>query len=172
VSRRAILVMAETSAFENQSFELGVASERPLGRNRARCILGNRVHGKPSLPKSATNTTSFASPCFAASAPRASFASYTASDQSSAHAPPSATASRSTDQANIAAANDVCRLRVQATFCRRRHQPSKQPLAKIRPGSPAPRMGPGTGANNADEFAVMTACTKFSGMKKTNSATM
>jgi hypothetical protein len=33
---------------------------------------------------------------------------------------------------------------VQAVFCRRRHQPSRPPLAKIRPGRPAPTMGPGT----------------------------
>jgi uncharacterized Zn finger protein (UPF0148 family) len=32
----------------------------------------------------------------------------------------------------------------QAIFRRRRHQPSNPPLAKIRPGSPAPAMGPGT----------------------------
>ena len=32
----------------------------------------------------------------------------------------------------------------QAVFCRRRHQPSRPPPAKIRPGSPAPTMGPGT----------------------------
>ena len=33
---------------------------------------------------------------------------------------------------------------VQAIFCRRRHQLSRPPPAKIRPGSPAPTMGPGT----------------------------
>src|SRR5215472_17484591 len=32
----------------------------------------------------------------------------------------------------------------QAVRCRRRHQPRRPPLAKIRPGSPAPAMGPGT----------------------------
>jgi hypothetical protein len=32
----------------------------------------------------------------------------------------------------------------QALFCRRRHQPRRPTLAKIRPGSPAPAMGPGT----------------------------
>jgi hypothetical protein len=32
----------------------------------------------------------------------------------------------------------------QAIFFRRRHQPSRPPLAKIRPGRPAPAMGPGT----------------------------
>jgi len=31
-----------------------------------------------------------------------------------------------------------------AVFCRRRHQPRRPPLAKIRPGRPAPTMGPGT----------------------------
>ena len=31
----------------------------------------------------------------------------------------------------------------QAIFCRRRHQPRRPPLAKIRPGSPAPTMGAG-----------------------------
>src|SRR5205823_4031540 len=35
----------------------------------------------------------------------------------------------------------------QAIFCRRRHQPRRPPLAKIRPGSPAPAMGPGTAKN-------------------------
>jgi len=34
---------------------------------------------------------------------------------------------------------------VQAVFCRRRHQPRRPPLAKIRPRSPAPAIGPGTG---------------------------
>src|SRR5262245_54188983 len=33
----------------------------------------------------------------------------------------------------------------QAIFFRRRHQPRRPPQAKIRPGSPAPTMGPGTG---------------------------
>jgi hypothetical protein len=33
---------------------------------------------------------------------------------------------------------------VQAIFCRRRHQPRRPPLAKIRPGRPAPAMGAGT----------------------------
>jgi hypothetical protein len=32
----------------------------------------------------------------------------------------------------------------QALFCRRRHQPSRPPPAKIKPGSPAPAMRPGT----------------------------
>jgi hypothetical protein len=32
----------------------------------------------------------------------------------------------------------------QATFCRRRHQPSRPPPAKIRPGRPAPTFGIGT----------------------------
>jgi hypothetical protein len=33
----------------------------------------------------------------------------------------------------------------QAVLCRRRHQPRKPPHAAIRPGRPAPAMGPGTG---------------------------
>ena len=32
----------------------------------------------------------------------------------------------------------------QAVFCRRRNQTSRPPLAKIRPGRPAPTMGAGT----------------------------
>jgi len=32
----------------------------------------------------------------------------------------------------------------QAVRCRRRHQPRRPPLAKIRPGRPAPAIGPGT----------------------------
>src|SRR6516225_2843778 len=35
-------------------------------------------------------------------------------------------------------------LEAQAIFFRRRHQPRRPPLARIRPGSPAPAMGPGT----------------------------
>jgi hypothetical protein len=35
---------------------------------------------------------------------------------------------------------------VQAIFCRRRHPQRKPPLAKIRPGSPAPAIEPGTAA--------------------------
>src|SRR5262249_24277630 len=34
--------------------------------------------------------------------------------------------------------------KAQAIFRRRRHQPRRPPLAKIRPGSPAPAMGAGT----------------------------
>src|SRR5262249_11973213 len=32
----------------------------------------------------------------------------------------------------------------QAAFCRLRHQPSRPPPAKTRPGRPAPAIGPGT----------------------------
>src|SRR5262249_30424863 len=41
------------------------------------------------------------------------------------------------DRFDVAAANYVCGLRVQAVFCRRRHQPRRPPLAKIRSGSRA-----------------------------------
>jgi hypothetical protein len=34
--------------------------------------------------------------------------------------------------------------KAQAIFCRRRHQPRRPPQAAIRPGRPAPTMGPGT----------------------------
>jgi hypothetical protein len=37
----------------------------------------------------------------------------------------------------------------QALFFRRRHQPRRPPLAKIRPGSPAPAMGPGVSATSS-----------------------
>jgi hypothetical protein len=37
-----------------------------------------------------------------------------------------------------------CALDVQAIFCRRRHQARRPPPAKIRPGRPAPAIGPGT----------------------------
>src|ERR1700731_264075 len=47
--------------------------------------------------------------------------------------------------------------KAQAIFLRRRHQARRPPLAKIRPGSPAPATGPGTGAFASDvrtiEFA-------------------
>jgi hypothetical protein len=44
------------------------------------------------------------------------------------------------------AAKEVCALcaNVQAIFFRRCHQPRRPQLAKRRPGSPAPAMGPGT----------------------------
>jgi hypothetical protein len=35
---------------------------------------------------------------------------------------------------------------IRTIFCRRRHQPSRPPLANSTPGSPAPAMGPGTTA--------------------------
>jgi hypothetical protein len=49
---------------------------------------------------------------------------------------------------SLSAANDVCALllEAQAIFFRRRHHPRRPPLAKIRPGSPAPATGAGTGA--------------------------
>jgi hypothetical protein len=37
----------------------------------------------------------------------------------------------------------------QAVRCRRRHQPRRPPLAKIRPGRPAPARGAGTGVGSA-----------------------
>jgi hypothetical protein len=48
---------------------------------------------------------------------------------------------------SLAAANDVRGFapKVQAIFFRRRHQPRRPPQANIRPGSPAPATGPGTG---------------------------
>src|SRR5262249_31415848 len=42
---------------------------------------------------------------------------------------------------------------VQATFFRRRHQPRRPALAKIRPGRPAPAMGAGT----TDRFQFLTS---------------
>jgi hypothetical protein len=52
---------------------------------------------------------------------------------------------------SLAAANNGrwLALDAQAIFFRRRHQPRMPPLAKIRPGSPAPAIGPGTGAGSA-----------------------
>jgi hypothetical protein len=49
------------------------------------------------------------------------------------------------------AAKEVYGLRanVQAIFFRRRHQPRRPPPAKIRPGRPAPAMGPGTATSVA-----------------------
>jgi len=53
--------------------------------------------------------------------------------------------------------NDMCVApRVQAIFFRRRHQPRKPAVAKIKPGSPAPTTGPGTGAK-AIEVTVAVA---------------
>ena len=39
----------------------------------------------------------------------------------------------------------------QAVFRRRRHQPRRPPPAKIKPGNPAPTMGPGTGTPGMKE---------------------
>src|SRR6516165_2263925 len=47
----------------------------------------------------------------------------------------------------------VAHPKLRRIFCRRRHQPSRPPPAKIRPGRPAPAIGPGTAAN--------TACSAF-----------
>src|SRR5262249_6007657 len=45
---------------------------------------------------------------------------------------------------------------VQAIFRRRRHQVRRPPLAKIRPGSPAPTIGPGTGATGCGGAGTTT----------------
>jgi hypothetical protein len=42
-------------------------------------------------------------------------------------------------------------LSIQALFCRRRHQARRPPLAKIRPGRPAPTIGPGTGQGPSEQ---------------------
>src|SRR5262245_61018088 len=42
----------------------------------------------------------------------------------------------------------------QAFFRRRRHQARRPPPARIRPGSPAPAMGPGTAAKLIVELAL------------------
>jgi hypothetical protein len=52
---------------------------------------------------------------------------------------------------------------VQAIFCRRRHQPRRPPQAKIRPGSPAPAMGPGTAADTLQIPGMLLARPKFGG---------
>jgi hypothetical protein len=59
---------------------------------------------------------------------------------------------------------------VQAVFCRRRHQPRRPPLAKIRPGRPAPAMGPGALHNeldivDADEKWILNQDTDASGAR-------
>src|SRR5262249_12686192 len=41
----------------------------------------------------------------------------------------------------------------RAHAVRRRHQPRRPPLAKIRPGRPAPTMGPGTNGLTAGKYA-------------------
>jgi len=40
----------------------------------------------------------------------------------------------------------------QTVRCRRRHQPRRPPLAKIKPGRPAPAIGPGTGIGSPAEI--------------------
>jgi hypothetical protein len=46
---------------------------------------------------------------------------------------------------------------VQAIFFRRRHQARRPPLAKIRPGRPAPAIGPGTGIDALSTFRTSKA---------------
>jgi len=48
---------------------------------------------------------------------------------------------------------------VQAIFFRRRHQPRRPTLAKIRPGKPAPAMGPGTPGTVANTKGSVSAST-------------
>src|SRR6266403_2377460 len=57
---------------------------------------------------------------------------------------------------------------IQAIFCRRRHQPRRPPPAKIRPGRPAPTMGPGTGDTTCS-FSETVAMT-VSSCERTESA--
>ena len=45
----------------------------------------------------------------------------------------------------------------QAIFCRRRHQPRRPPPAKIRPGRPAPAMGPGTAEGDVPMVRLVSA---------------
>jgi hypothetical protein len=58
---------------------------------------------------------------------------------------------------------NVCELRrqAQAIFCRRRHQPRRPPLPKIRPGSPAPTMGAGTARNTRLDAAMIFPVNKI-----------
>jgi len=49
----------------------------------------------------------------------------------------------------------------QALFCRRRHQPRRPPTAKIRPGRPAPAMGPGTGTPAGSTQIAPARCAGF-----------
>jgi len=53
---------------------------------------------------------------------------------------PTLTSTKPTCQ-SLATTNDCALPEVQALFCRRRHQPRRAPLAKIRPGRPAPSEG-------------------------------
>jgi hypothetical protein len=51
----------------------------------------------------------------------------------------------------------INRERAQAISFPRRHQPRRPPLAKIRPGSPAPAMGPGITWTALFEFRTIAA---------------
>jgi len=51
----------------------------------------------------------------------------------------------------------------QAIFFRRRHQPRRPPLAKMRPGRPAPTMGPGTLCGGTGVRAASAACKRGPG---------
>src|SRR5262245_65892607 len=59
---------------------------------------------------------------------------------------------------SFTAANDMCGLclpEAQSIACRRRHQPRRPPPAKMRPGRPAPAMGPGTGTGAAGSVMIV-----------------
>jgi hypothetical protein len=53
----------------------------------------------------------------------------------------------------------------QAAFFRRRHQPRRPPLAKIRPGRPAPAMGPGTLTPVSEKAACRVALCRATNVK-------
>ena len=65
-------------------------------------------------------------------------------DQVSSGKGESAGRARTERRLGFADSRSVPAAAAQAIFCRRRHQPSRPPLARIRPGTPAPTMGPGT----------------------------
>src|SRR5262245_48931211 len=57
-------------------------------------------------------------------------------------------------QAHSSSHHSISGRDVQAIFFRRRHHPRSPPPAKIRPGSPAPTMGPGTATPVSEKLAL------------------
>src|SRR5215470_2123463 len=67
--------------------------------------------------------------------------------------------------------NVAARLTIfQAIFFRRRHQARRPPQAKIRPGRPAPAMGPGTVAGTVERANVRIGHAGSAGTRKSSSS--
>jgi len=70
------------------------------------------------------------------------------------------------ERATLASARGRGPHNVHAVLCRRRHQPRRPAPATIRPGRPAPAMGPGTAASESAAPTFAAPPTPFEKMSK------